>query len=179
MILNRFAKNSNFNKYYFMKLPNTFYGLHENIEAPTETSITLKTVAEAETIYQSAIERFLNLNQWHELTGTSYPRFTVTNAFGIEVQRKIITGDYICIKTKNAQWPKWLYIDEVFEFSNEVSQITSVYLHPSQNPFEHATNSLTISRSVNIVSAAIAPASELLALLQWDLLTKSFLQNNF
>lgn len=158
-----------------MKFTPVISGHIENNELETEHHVLLNSIDEARKHYDIVVDRFLNLNRWHELLKLTDIRFYVNNAFGVHVQREVTTGDYIHIESGNHELPKWLYIDELSEFSNEQMQVTSIYVHPSQNPFEHSTNSLIVSRTESLISIFAAPSNELLVLLQWNSLAKALL----
>lgn len=137
----------------------------------TESSYEFETPEEAQTFFEVAKKRLLNVNHWHELAGKFLARFHLTNAKGRKVNRMLHEGDYFKIDIpgpgpKSGEGFDWVQVEKIDEMSNPDVQSIGIRVRPAPNP-QHKTNAVShfysdestsnfiITREGNNLTAAI------------------------
>jgi hypothetical protein len=137
----------------------------------TESSLEFDTPEEAQSFFEVAKKRLLNVNRWHELAGKFLARFHLTNANGRQVNRELHEGDYLKIDipgpgSKSGEGYDWVQVEKIDEISIPEVQSIGIRVRPAPNPqnktdavshfySDQSTSNFIITREGNNITAAV------------------------
>lgn len=149
----------------------TVPGQYEGQQIDTESSVECKTMEEAQSFFETAKNRLLNVNHWHEVAGTLLAHFYVTDAGGEEVNRPVQKSDYFKIDipgpgSKSGEGYDWVQVEAVDEVNEPAIQCIAIRVRPAPNPkkttnqvshfySEASTSNFIVTREGKKLTAAI------------------------
>ena len=102
--------------------------------------ITANTIEEANSLFQKAKHKLLDVNRWHIYSGT-HTTFQLTDPTGNEVSRIPIKGDYFKIDipgpgSKAGEGYDWVYVKKITQKNDSTGQIeyVAINVHPASLP---------------------------------------------
>lgn len=137
------------------------------------------TVSEAKKFYAEAKQRFLNVNNWHELAGILSADFQLVDQQGKEVQRPAQVDDYFKIDipgpgSSAGKGYDWVQIEEVEEKLDDDADAESIRItvRPVSNPTtadedvahffsNDATSNFVLMRAGNVVTGGVHGRNEI------------------
>lgn len=149
----------------------TVPGQHEGEKIDTESSVDLRTTEQAKLFFETAKNRLLDVNHWHELAGRLLANFQLTDEQGREVNRPVQQGDYFKIDipgpgTKSGDGYDWVHVEAVDEINKPHIQSIAIRVRPTSNPqnasdkishfyADEATSNFIVTREGSKITAAI------------------------
>ena len=117
-------------------IPPQFKGQEIEIEATQD----LETEEEAQHLYEIAMKKLLNVNDWNKIAGAVTARFQIVDKNGNEVQREIQKGDYLRIDipgpgSKEGDGFDWVLVEELKKIHHPPVQSVGFRVRPTENPF--------------------------------------------
>ncbi|TCJ17658.1 hypothetical protein EPD60_05575 [Flaviaesturariibacter flavus] len=132
--------------------------------------------AEAQAFYETVKGRLLDVNRWQLLAGAAAARFQLTDASGLEVDRKVQPGDHFKIDipgpgTASGEGFDWVQVETVEEGEEQGAPFTLVRVRPATNPnndqtdvahffSDDATSNFIVRREGKTVIAAVHGRNE-------------------
>jgi hypothetical protein len=109
-------------------------------EIETASTQVLKTEANAESLYNEARKKLLDVNNWNKVAGIVTARFQIIDEKGKEVNREVKKGDYLRIDipgpgSKEGDGYDWVFVEEMNEINNGSVQSAGFRVRPDKNPF--------------------------------------------
>jgi hypothetical protein len=109
-------------------------------EIETASTQVLKTEADAESLYNEARKKLLDVNNWNKVAGIVTARFQIIDEKGKEVNREVKKGDYLRIDipgpgSKEGDGYDWVFVEEMNEINNGSVQSAGFRVRPDKNPF--------------------------------------------
>jgi hypothetical protein len=129
------------NKNYTGIVPEQYTGK----EIKAEAAITFENVSEAQSAYDTAKEKLLNVNQWHHVAGIVSAHFQVCEASGNALERSVDKGDYIRIDipgpgSSTGDGYDWVFVETVKEVEEAGLQSVGFRVRPAPNPRSDSKN---------------------------------------
>lgn len=140
-------------------------------EIEAEASVELMDESQASLFYETAKERLLNVNNWHEVAGLISAKFQVISPEGGEVSRHAEKGDYFKIDipgpgSKEGDGFDWVIVEDMKEVNDGEIECIGFRVRPSKNPFgdkpetahfysHESTSTFTVTREGKTVRAWI------------------------
>lgn len=114
-------------------------GQHKGKKIDTEASVHFSSAEEAQSFFQQAKDRLLNVNQWHELAGKAMATFQLTDAQGNEVSRTVREGDHFRIDipgpgSKSGDGYDWVLVESVEKVAQPEVESIGIRVRPATNP---------------------------------------------
>lgn len=144
---------------------------HRGNEIEAEAYVELADNNAAANFFETAKERLLNANKWHQVAGIISASFQAVDKNGTEVNRIIEKGDYLRIDipgpgSKEGDGYDWVMIEELKEISEGNIQSIGFRVRPTPNPLsdkkdiahfydDKSTSNFTVSREGKKVTASI------------------------
>ncbi len=136
-----------------------------------------KSEQEAEQVYNSAKQRFLDVNRWEQIAGLGSAAFQIFDNEGREVDRNVLEDDYIRIDVPGpgpmeGNGYDWVKIEQIKDERYDDSNDEYIYMRvrpsspPNSNgPIAHffsgeATSNFILKREKALVSAAVHGRNE-------------------
>jgi hypothetical protein len=109
-------------------------------EIETASTQVLKTEANAESLYNEARKKLLDVNNWNKVAGIVTARFQIIDEKGKEVNREVKKGDYLRIDipgpgSKEGDGYDWVFVEVMNEINNGSVQSAGFRVRPDKNPF--------------------------------------------
>ncbi len=157
-----------------ISLPNQEEGSEKNIETTQE----LNSTEEAKELFNQAKKRLLDVNQWQQICGKMSAVFKLADEKGNDIEGDPKAGNYFKIDipgpgTASGKGYDWVRVEAVEENKNEQEDSESILIRvrPADNPStgdnniahffsEKATSNFVVSRSKNVVTAAVYGRNE-------------------
>ncbi|HET9747564.1 MAG TPA: hypothetical protein VFP97_17730, partial [Chitinophagaceae bacterium] len=100
----------------------------------------LKSEADAESLYNEARKKLLDVNNWNKVAGIITAQFQIVDENGKEVSREVKKGDYLRVDipgpgSKEGDGYDWVFVEEVNEINNGSIQSVGFRVRPDKNPF--------------------------------------------
>jgi hypothetical protein len=140
-------------------------------EINTERSVVCNSEEAARTLYSQAVQKLLNVNQWHEVAGVLSAKFQLVDANGKEITREVREGDYVKIDipgpgSKTGGGYDWVHVEAMKDVSKVDVQSMGFRVRPCSNPLSEkadvahfysneSTSSFIVTREKNTVIAGI------------------------
>lgn len=151
---------------------------HVGNQLDTQHEAKLNSRDEAQTLFETAKKRLLNVSHWREIANGFSADFQLTASKGQEVNRPVQKGD--CFKidipapgSASGNGDDWVRVEEIQDETDHVSdvQICSIRVRPTSNPQkpqndtahfygEEATSTFVVKRKGNTVSAEVHGRNE-------------------
>ena len=144
---------------------------HTGKEIEAEASVALAADAEATNLYQTAKQRLLQVNQWHQVAGLLSATFQLTDESGTAINKEAQQGNYIRVDvpgpgSKAGDGYDWGLIEEWKEVAFENIQSIGFRVRPAANPTKasaqiahfydkEATSNFIITREGSTITASI------------------------
>lgn len=141
-----------------------------------EHSVEKPDIASAERLFALAQQRLLDVNKWHELSGTASAVFCLTDENGNEVQRTARLGDHFRIDipgpgTASGNGKDWVQVEAIEERSTESGSVIAMRVRPVPDPTtatgdvahfftDEASSTFSVTRNGNVVTAAVYGRNE-------------------
>lgn len=108
-------------------------------------AIDFPTIAEADHFFEQAKTRLLDVNRWHEITGTPSAQFAVMDEHGFPLERHVQKGDYIRIDIPGPGLPSadgydWVQVESIRDEFDADGRRISITLRPSPDPTNDNTD---------------------------------------
>ena len=148
-------------------IPQQEEGASTNTESSVDVSAT-----EADHFFSIVKQRLLNVNQWHEYSGTGSATFCLLDEKGNFIKRNASKGDYFEIDIPGPGGEKdYVQIEDIAELNNKEEQSLIIKVRPSPNPknrssdtdhffSESATSSFMVKRKGNRITAGVYGRNE-------------------
>jgi hypothetical protein len=155
-------------------LPENKEGSEKNIE----TFVDATNIEEANSLFQAAKKRLLDVSRWHAICGELSAEFELTDDKGQRVDDNIKVGNYFKIDipgvgSSSGKGYDWVKVEEVKEESDRENdtEYVLVRVRPSGNPTtsddnvahffsNKATSNFVVKREKNVVTAAVYGRNE-------------------
>ena len=141
-------------------------------QSNTEESVRLDSEEAAEKFFQTARQRLLSVNQWHQISGKATADFQLTDAQGNPVQRPVQPGDHFRIDIPGpgpvtGDGFDWVQVEAV----EEGEDLVAIRVRPATNPnnsrqdvahffSDDATSSFMVKKEGNQILAAVLGRNE-------------------
>lgn len=117
-------------------IPEQFKGQELEVEA----SQVLNDETAAQTLYEAARKKLLDVNNWNKIAGAITAQFQIIDEKGEEVTREVKKGDYLRINipgpgSKEGDGYDWVLVEELKEINNGSLQSIGFRVRPNENPF--------------------------------------------
>ena len=146
-------------------IPEQFKGQELEVEAIQ----ALNDETAAQTLYDMARRKLLDVNNWKKIAGAITAQFQIIDEKGKEVAREVKKGDYLRINipgpgSKEGDGYDWVLVEELKEINNGSLQSVGFRVRPNENPFseknetahfysKEATSSFIVTReNANVFS---------------------------
>ncbi|TDE14496.1 hypothetical protein [Dyadobacter psychrotolerans] len=136
-----------------------------------ESSVELADSKAAAELFETAKQRLLNVNGWHELAGRPLAHFYLTDATGEEISGPVSQGNYFKIDipgpgTEAGNGFDWAKVEEVELYNWGDVESVGIRVRPAANPTgndptiahfydEESTSTFTVTREQNKLTARI------------------------
>lgn len=140
---------------------------------------TFDDVGEAKAYFQQVKQRFLDVNNWHEIAGKLTADFQLIDDAGKEVNRQVQVRDYFKIDipgpgNKAGEGFDWVQVERIEEKDDEAADCESIIItvRPAPNPStpaediahffsDDATSNFTLMRQGNTVTGGVHGRNEI------------------
>lgn len=119
---------------------NTNIPVQEKGNATDSTAgVTAATQAEANQVYERAVQRLTEVNQWQTITNAALSAFQVTDQNGQPVQRAVQEKDYIRIDipapgTQAGEGYDWVVVEDIDNDTEKEVRAFAMRVRPASSP---------------------------------------------
>lgn len=129
------------NKNYTGIVPEQYTGK----EIKAEAALTFESTSEAQSAYEAAKKKLLDVNKWHHVAGIVSAHFQLNDGSGNEVERAVEKGDYIRIDipgpgSSAGDGYDWVFVEAVKEVTEPGLQSIGFRVRPAPKPGSDSKN---------------------------------------
>jgi len=149
---------------------------HSGQSSFTQSQIKCRNASHAQACYQTAAERLMHVNRWHEYAGQATAAFQLFDETGNAINRPVQKNDYLRINIPGPDNPEadgsdWVQVMQIGEKSVGEQQLTFMTVQSCPNPLtsttspthffdEPATSTFVVFRKQLTIMAAVFGRNE-------------------